>query len=103
VDAVIEDWRPSQLVVGVPDESSAGDIAARATAFAAALARRYGLPVAAVDESLTSRAASSELAAARRTGGSTKKVGRDRIDRHAACLIAEQWMREQPNDRRANQ
>jgi putative Holliday junction resolvase len=95
IDRVMDDWRPAQLVVGVPEGEGAETIARRAQEFAAELAERYGVSVATVDETLTSMAAQSELAAGRRSGYLRRRVGRGRVDRVAACLIAEQWMNEQ--------
>jgi putative Holliday junction resolvase len=95
LDRIIDDWRPAQLVVGVPEGDGAAGIARRARAFAAALAERYGLPVATVDETLSSAAAESELAEKRRSGYLRRRVGKGGVDRIAACLIAEQWMNEQ--------
>ncbi len=95
LDRVIDDWRPAQLVVGVPEGVGTEAVARRARAFAAALAERYELPVATVDETLTSAAAESELAEKRRSGYLRRRVGKGGVDRVAACLIAEQWMRQQ--------
>jgi putative Holliday junction resolvase len=95
IDHVIEDWRPAQLVVGVPEGEGAAAIARRARSFAAGLAERYGLPVATVDETLTSAAAETELADKRRSGYLRRRVGKGSVDRVAACLIAEQWLRQQ--------
>jgi putative Holliday junction resolvase len=95
LDRVIADWRPAQLVVGVPEGDGAAAVARRARAFAAALAERYDLPVATVDETLTSAAAQSDLAEKRRSGYLRRRVGKGGVDRIAACLIAEQWMSEQ--------
>jgi len=95
LDRVLDDWRPAQLVVGVPEGDGVEAVARRARAFAASLAERYGLPVATVDETLTSVAAESELADKRRSGYLRRRVGKGSIDRLAACLIAEQWMNEQ--------
>lgn len=95
LDRIIEDWRPAQLVVGVPEGAGAEGIARRARAFARDLAERYSLPVATVDESLTSAAAESDLAEKRRSGYLRRRVGKGGVDRVAACLIAEQWMSEQ--------
>jgi putative Holliday junction resolvase len=94
IDRVIADWRPGQLVVGVPEGEGAEAVARAARAFAATLAERYGLPVATVDESLTSVAAQAALADSRRSGYLRRRVVRGRVDRLAACLIAEQWMNE---------
>ena len=95
LDRILDDWRPAQLVVGVPEGDGAASIARRARAFAAALGERYGLPVATVDETLSSAAAESELAEKRRSGYLRRRVGKGAVDRVAACLIAEQWMNEQ--------
>jgi len=95
IDSIIAEWQPGQLVVGLPDPTMADTIAAAATAFAAELEKRYGLPVANTDESLTSRAAQSELATARRNQLMRKRIRKGTLDSHAACLIAEQWLREQ--------
>ena len=95
IDRIIDDWRPAQLVVGVPEGEGAAAIARRARSFSAALIERYGLPVATVDETLTSVAAESELAEKRRSGYLRRRVGKGGVDRVAACLIAEQWLRQQ--------
>ena len=92
IDRILADWQPTQLIVGVPEGEGAVAIARQARAFAAALGERYDLPVATVDETLTSVAAQSELAEGRRSGYLRRRVGRGRVDRLAACLIAEQWM-----------
>lgn len=95
LDALIEQWHPGRLLVGLPDPETAGPVAAAAAAFAASLAERYDLPVTTVDETLTSRAARSELIMARRAGRMKKRIRKGSLDSHAACLIAEQWLREQ--------
>jgi putative Holliday junction resolvase len=96
LDRVIDEWRPAQLVVGLPEgEGAVAQIAREVRAFVAQLGERYGLPVATVDETLTSAAAHSELANARRSGYLRRRVERDASDRVAACLIAEQWLSEQ--------
>ena len=76
IDRVIDDWRPAQLVVGVPEGEGAEAIAKRARAFAATLAERYGLPVGTVDETLTSVAAQSDLAEQRRSGYLRRRAAR---------------------------
>ena len=59
-----------------------------------ALEERYRLPVATVDETLTSEAARAEIATGRRSGFLRRRVAKGRTDRIAACLIAEQWLNE---------
>lgn len=92
LDRIIADWRPARLVVGVPEGAGTESVAQRARAFATALAKRYELAVATVDETLTSAAAEAELAEQRRSGYLRRRVGKGGVDRVAACLIAEQWM-----------
>jgi putative Holliday junction resolvase len=93
IDAIVRDYAPGQLVVGVP-EGSAGpsSVTDRARRFAGELAARYALPVETVDETLSSRAAESDLRDARRSGALSKRVGKGAIDARAAKLIAEQWL-----------
>jgi RNase H-fold protein (predicted Holliday junction resolvase) len=79
------------LVVGQPSSTSA--LATRVARFVDALEQRYGLDVATVDETLTSHAAHSGLRDARRAGYLRRRVRKNAdVDRHAACLIAEQWL-----------
>jgi putative Holliday junction resolvase len=92
IDRLVGDWQPAQLVVGLPEGEGSVAIARQVRRFVAQLVERYGLPVATVDETLTSAAAQSELTSARRSGYLRRRVGRDSTDRVAACLIAEQWM-----------
>lgn len=92
LDRVLAEWRPAQLVVGLPEGEGGERIAARVREFVAALHERYRLPVATVDETLTSVEAEAELKAGRRSGYLRRRIGRGRTDRVAACLIAEQWM-----------
>ncbi len=94
IDRVIEEWRPAQLVVGLPEGAGAASIARAVRAFVVELEERYRLPVATVDETLTSAAAQSELTSARRSGYLRRRVQHDSLDRVAACLIAEQWLSE---------
>ena len=93
IDRIIAEWRPQRLVVGQPGEK--GPLAVRVERFVDALEQRYGLDVATVDETLTSHAAHAGLRDARRAGYLRRRLGKkDGIDRHAACLIAEQWLSE---------
>lgn len=92
IDKLIDEWSPTLLVVGQPGGVSDSSIAPQATAFSVALEARYGLPVVRVDEVLTSVAASTELADARRAGHRKGRVNKAMIDRHAARIIAEQYL-----------
>jgi putative Holliday junction resolvase len=93
IAAVIASERPGALVFGVPLDADDRDtaMAAEIRAFARVINKDYGLPVHFVDESMTSKKA-SELLMFRK-----KKTRRDKtaVDRIAACLILEQFLKEQ--------
>jgi putative holliday junction resolvase len=80
---LIAHWRPSQLVVGMPgtDDGQDHPNAAPIARFARRLSGRFQLPVAFVDERLSSYAA-AEDPSARRLG----------LDAVAARLILETWL-----------
>ncbi|HEX5418963.1 MAG TPA: Holliday junction resolvase RuvX [Gammaproteobacteria bacterium] len=118
IDALVADFEPGALVVGMPlppaqrrhparaqtspearASAEPSAIEERVRGFVAALEARYGLTVATVDESLTSREAESEIREARRCGVLGRRAGKGGIDRRAACLIAEQWMSGEPRSR----
>jgi putative Holliday junction resolvase len=95
LDRIVSQWRPDRFVVGTPGAGEGSDVSElgrRIEAFCAELTGRYGLPVATVDEAFTSRAARAELTQGRRSGFLRRRIRRERIDSHAACLIAEQWL-----------
>jgi len=85
ITALVDEWRPAQLVVGIPFALDGREHAMTrsARAFGRALGRRHALPVGEVDERLTSVEAEANL----RDAG----VDRDRrtavIDAHAAFII----------------
>mgnify|MGYP000698025641 CR=1 FL=1 len=87
--ALIGDWQPAALVVGIPRhaDGSASDSTRLAERFAGELARRSGLSVHRIDERLSSRAAAESL---RERGAST-----DVLDAEAARIILETWLGEQ--------
>lgn len=98
IDALVSTWRPERLVIGLPADGTAEtSIVAAVRGFAEDMARRYDLPVELVDESLTSAAARSELREGRRSGYLRRRAGKGKLDRHAACLIAEQWLAGAPD------
>ncbi|MDH3647127.1 MAG: Holliday junction resolvase RuvX [Gammaproteobacteria bacterium] len=94
LDALISEWQPGVLVVGLPQHADGNEssMGAHARAFATSLETRYNLPVDMVDESLTSQAANAELRRLRRSGMLRRRVARGDSDRIAARLILEAWM-----------
>jgi putative Holliday junction resolvase len=95
IAALIDEWRPAQLVVGLPvhADGTPHAMTARAKAFARTLETRFALPVALVDERFTTHAAESALAAAGR-GGRAARAARDET---AAQIILQQWL-DDPHD-----
>jgi putative Holliday junction resolvase len=93
VDALLREWRPAVLVVGLPynvdDSESAA--AARARSFASALAARYALPVELVDERYSSMEALDRLREARSSGLRKRRVVKSDVDAGAARVILERW------------
>ena len=69
-----------------------GRIADLATAFAQALAQRYGLEVERMDESYSSTEAGSLLREQRATGQRRKAVRKGDVDSTAAAIILESWL-----------
>lgn len=89
IAALIEEWQPDQLVVGLPlnMDDSENEMCARARKFGKRLHGRFHLPVAMVDERLSSFEAKGEVLAA----GGSRDFGRHGVDDRAAVLILETW------------
>lgn len=85
IEKLVAEWRPVQLVVGLPvAEEGPHPLARRVERFARQLEGRYKLPVARVDERFTSAEAESRLKGKMR---GLKKA----VDSVAAQLILEQY------------
>lgn len=97
IDALLADWQPDALVVGLPLTLDGGEQTAthRARAFADALARHSHLPVHLVDERHSSQEAAREFAA-RRAAGAARRGDADNIDSLAATVILESWLQQTP-------
>ena len=92
IDALVSEWRPADLIVGLPLTLSGDEqaIAKSARAFAATLSERYRLPVRLVDERLTSVEASRRFASQRANGTARRKDAAS-LDAIAASIILESW------------
>jgi putative holliday junction resolvase len=97
LDALHKEWLPDTLIVGLPLTLDGGEQPASRAArrFAGQLQKRYGLPVAFVDERHSSQDAAERFAEARAAG---LKRRRDAvtIDAEAAAVIVERWLLETP-------
>jgi putative Holliday junction resolvase len=85
ITALVDEWQPAQLVVGVPFALDGREHAMTRSsrAFGRALARRHSLPVAEVDERLTSVEADAGL----REAGVDRARRNELVDAHAAFII----------------
>jgi putative Holliday junction resolvase len=93
IDALLREWAPALLVVGLPynvDGSDSG-MTRDARAFAAALAHRYPLEVRMIDERYSSAEAQGRLQAARASGLRRRRIAKADVDAAAACVILERW------------
>lgn len=87
LSALIEDWKPDLLVVGMPTnyEGEEFGIADRVKRFCRQLDGRYHLPVETINENLSSVEAKSRLG---------NKANKQELDAHAAQAILETWYEE---------
>ena len=92
LSALIKEWRPTQLVVGMPSHvnGSPSEMQEPVKAFIEAL-ERYDLPIDTVDERYTSIEAERVLKQAR-AAGSRGRISKDMIDSAAAVFIAERYL-----------
>ena len=90
IATLVEAWRPAQLVVSLPvhADGTPHAMTSRAKTFARELGKRFGLPVALVDERWTTQVAEDSLHGAGR-------AGRAERDERAAAIILQAWLDEQ--------
>ena len=95
LDQLLREWQPDLLVVGLPynEDGSESTMTGRAREFAEWIGTHAGLGVAMVDERFTSAEAESILRDQRQDGTRTRRTRKQDIDRLAARLIAESWLR----------
>ena len=92
IAALIKEWRPSRIVVGMPShaDGSPSDMQEFVEAFIEEL-QRYGLDVDTVDERYTSVEAEHVLKEAR-ASGARGRISKEMIDSAAAVFIAERYL-----------
>lgn len=93
VAALVAEWQPDALIVGLPLALDGGEqkTSKAARAFAAALGAHSGLPVHLVDERHTSQEAARRFAA-QRAAGAARRHDAANIDSLAAAVILEGWL-----------
>ena len=98
IGALLQEWRPDALVVGVPfhPDGAEHENTRRARRFARQLHGRFGLPVVEVDErwSTTAARADAPEPALDRARAPGSRAGRGPgVDAHAAAVILDQYLR----------
>jgi putative holliday junction resolvase len=89
IGRIVDEWHPAGFVVGLPRHADDSEhaVAKLAEKFARRLEARYGLPVAFVDETLTSALAESHLRETR-----TRRGRKSDIDAVAAAMILQSFL-----------
>lgn len=95
IQALIEEWQPDLLVVGLPLHMDGSEqlLTEEARRFGHKLKGRYNLPVEWIDERLTSNEAEEIF---RQQGGKMRSDKQD-IDKIAAGLILQSWLSQHNN------
>lgn len=94
IDSLLQQWQPNRLIVGLPltEDGGVQEMTGAARNFARKLGSRSGLPVCLCDERMSSSAAHAMLRAQRASGQRRRRLKKEDIDSHAACLILQQWL-----------
>ena len=89
IGKLVAEWQPAAFVVGRPRHSDDSEhaVARLAEKFARRLTARYSLPVAFVDETLTSAIAEAEL-----RGMRTRAARKSDVDALAAAMILQSYL-----------
>ena len=97
LDRLIEEWKPSRLLLGLPLNADGQEtkMSAACRKFGNQLEQRYRLPLSYQDERLSSRTAQSQFADLRAQGSVRRKDVR-RLDAVAARIFLENWLQSQP-------
>lgn len=92
IEALLREWRPDALVVGLPlnMDGTPSEMSARAEKFARRLGGRFNLPVHTHDERLTTYEAKGERLRQGQNGGYRERP----VDALAAALLLEGWLSE---------
>ena len=91
IKKLIEQWRPVEMIVGLPTciDGTEQYTTAASKGFARQLRKRFLLPVHLVDERLSTMEARAYLF----EKGGYRKIKQTEVDSIAACVILEQWLR----------
>jgi len=93
IDALLSEWRPARLVVGLPytADGREQETTRQARGFMKRLARRSGIETVGCDERHSSVEAGRRIASERADGRRTRRATRGDHDKVAAAIILERW------------
>ena len=102
IRALLREWHPAILVVGVPYnlDGSPGTLTEPAREFARELRVHARVPVELMDERWSSLEAAARLKWARQSGQRVRRIRREDVDAAAACVILDRWFGEAPHARK---
>jgi len=94
IEREVRSLQPHLFIVGAPynADGSPGALANDASAFAAELQRRFGIPVERVDERWSSLQANERLKTQRASGERRRRIRKEDVDSAAAAVILERWL-----------
>ncbi|MEH6456631.1 MAG: Holliday junction resolvase RuvX [Cocleimonas sp.] len=94
ISKLFKEWQPSQIVVGMPIEldGSENPLKKRIDRFCNQIEGRYNVSVDQENEQFTSIEAAQRLKQLRQSGRK-QKVSKDEVDKIAAAIILENWMK----------
>ena len=94
ISNLFNEWQPTQVVVGIPTELDGSENPLNKTIqrFCNQIQGRYNVKVDQENEQFTSIEAAQRLKQLRQTGRK-KKITKDEVDKIAASIILENWMR----------
>jgi putative Holliday junction resolvase len=97
IDALILEWRPALLVVGMPltEDSKEQEMTRQARGFVRRLRKHCDCDVVTCDERFSSIEASAAIRAQRASGQRSKRSTHADVDATAAAIILERWFAEQ--------
>ena len=94
ISKLFKEWQPSQIVVGMPVEldGSENPLKKKIDRFCNQIQGRYNIAVDQENEQYTSIEAAQRLKQLRQSGRK-QKVSKDEVDKIAAAIILENWMK----------
>ncbi len=98
IGALLAEWQPHQIVVGLPTalDGAEHEMTQRCRRFGNQLHGRFNLPVAWVDERLSSAEAEQRLQQA----GQSARAAKAKVDAVAAQILLQQWLDQHAQQKR---